>query len=108
MTPGAAPLRRFALRSLSLIVLDKPLEESRRADSNRLPLIITSDRSGVAGGCTDLQIPHIYAAFSAPVCCVLHRIAFPMVSEWYQDERQLHSDGRSNCLPSRPPPSLLS
>jgi hypothetical protein len=26
----------------------------------------------------------------------LHRIALAVVSEWYQDERQLHSDGRSN------------
>jgi hypothetical protein len=33
--------------------------KSRRADSNRLPLLITSDHSGVAGGCTGLQIPHI-------------------------------------------------
>ena len=31
-----------------------------------------------------MQIPHIYAAFSSAVCCVLHRIAFPVVSEWYQ------------------------
>jgi transposase len=27
---------------------------------------------------------------------VLHHIALPVVSEWYQDERQLQSDGRSN------------
>jgi len=33
---------------------------------------------------------------------VLHRIAFPVVSEWYQDERQLQSDGRFNGTPSRP------
>jgi hypothetical protein len=32
--------------------------ESRRADSNRF-LLVTSDRSGVAGGCRSLQIPHI-------------------------------------------------
>ena len=31
-----------------------------------------------------LQIQHIYAAFSAPACRVLHRIAFSVVSEWYQ------------------------
>src|SRR5829696_7275794 len=31
----------------------------RRADSNRLPLLITSDQSGVAGVCAGLQIPHI-------------------------------------------------
>jgi hypothetical protein len=33
--------------------------KSRRADSNRLPLLITSDPSGVAGGCAALQFPHI-------------------------------------------------
>jgi integrase len=33
-------------------------KESRRADSNRLPLLITSDRSRVAGVCTCVQIPH--------------------------------------------------
>src|SRR5215208_308477 len=32
--------------------------ESRRADSNRLPLLITSVRSVVAGGCRGVQIPH--------------------------------------------------
>jgi hypothetical protein len=35
-----------------------------------------------------LQIPHFQAAFSAPGCCMLRRIAFPVVSEWYQ---QRHS-----------------
>ena len=34
-------------------------KKSRRADSNRLPLLITSDRSGVAGVCRGLQMPHI-------------------------------------------------
>jgi hypothetical protein len=33
-------------------------EESRRADSNRLPLLITSDNSCVAGVCTGLQTSH--------------------------------------------------
>jgi hypothetical protein len=32
----------------------------------------------------DLQIPHIYAVFSSLACPVLHRIAFPVVSEWCQ------------------------
>ena len=32
--------------------------ESRRTDSNRLPLLITSVRSGVAERCRSLQIPH--------------------------------------------------
>jgi hypothetical protein len=38
---------------------EKQKEESRRADSNRLPLLITSDRSCVAGVCRGLQMPHI-------------------------------------------------
>jgi hypothetical protein len=38
--------------------LDKPKIESRRADSNRLPNLITSDDSGVAEVCTRLQTPH--------------------------------------------------
>ena len=32
---------------------------SRRADSNRLPLLVTNDNSCVAGVCTGLRIPHI-------------------------------------------------
>jgi hypothetical protein len=34
-------------------------KESRRADSIRSPILITSDNSGVAGVCTALQIHHI-------------------------------------------------
>src|ERR671916_2837779 len=62
-------------------------KESRRADSNRPPAPATSDNSCVAGVCAALQIPHILAAFSSPLCWVLHRIAFPVVSEWYQSVR---------------------
>ena len=65
--------------------LFQPINVSRRADSNRLPLLITSVRSGVAGVCRGLQIPHIWATFSAAACCLLHRIAFAVVSEWYQE-----------------------
>ena len=32
-----------------------------------------------------MQIPHFQATFSSLACCVLHRIAFPVVSEWYQE-----------------------
>ena len=32
-----------------------------------------------------MQIPHIWGAFFALGCCVLHRIAFAVVSEWYQE-----------------------
>src|SRR5215218_582862 len=33
----------------------------------------------------------------------LHRIALPVVTEWYQEERPLQSDGRSNGTDPRPP-----
>jgi len=32
----------------------------------------------------------------------LHRVALPVVSDWYQDERQLQSDSWFNGMPSRP------
>src|SRR5215208_1264951 len=54
-------------------------ERTRTAD-----LLITSDNSCVAGVCTRLQIPHIQRGFLSLHCCLLHRIAFPVVSEWYQ------------------------
>jgi hypothetical protein len=54
-------------------------ERTRTAD-----LLITSDPSGVAEGCRVLQIPQIWAAFSALSCWILPRIAFPVVSEWCQ------------------------
>ncbi len=54
-------------------------ERTRTAD-----LLITSDNSCVAGVCTSLQIPHIQGVSSSLACCVLHRIAFPVVSEWCQ------------------------
>jgi len=66
-------------------------------------LLITSDHSGVAGVCTGLTLPHFQVAFFAAPCPVLHRIAFPVVSDWYQDERQLQSDSRSNDTDPRPP-----
>ena len=81
MMPRAAPLRRFALRSLSLIGLDKPIRESRRADSNRLPLlqlrVITQALQGCAGGCK---------------CRIFRGVSFPCLAEcctvlrcrWYQ------------------------
>jgi hypothetical protein len=40
------------------------------------PASATSDNSGVAGGCTELQIPHIYAGF---LCSGLQCVAFPVV-----------------------------
>jgi hypothetical protein len=50
-------------------------ERTRTAD-----LLITSDRSRVAGVCRQLQNSHSYADFSASGCPMLHRIAFPVVS----------------------------
>jgi hypothetical protein len=42
----------------------------KRADerTQTADLLITSDNSRVAGVCRGLQMPHIYAAFSAPGC----------------------------------------
>ena len=48
-------------------------------------LLITSDNSRVAGACTGLQIPRIQASLLSLPCSVLHRIAFPVVSEWCQE-----------------------
>jgi hypothetical protein len=48
------------------------------------PAPATSDQSGVAEACTDLQNPHSWRVFLALPCPVLHRIALPVVSEWYQ------------------------
>jgi hypothetical protein len=47
-------------------------------------LLTTSDNSGVAGVCIGLQTPHIQAAFSALLCPMSQRIAFPVMSEWCQ------------------------
>jgi hypothetical protein len=63
-----------------IFALSTPIRESRRADSNRLPNLITSDPSGVAGGCRDLQIPHFKGVSLlgvAPRCTVLR-------SRWFQ------------------------
>ncbi len=61
-------------------------ERTRTAD-----LLITSDRSGVAGTCTGLQIPHFQRGFLSPGCPVLHRIAFSVVSKvsWITPRRFL-------------------
>ena len=62
------------------------LQAKKRADerTRTADLLITSDPSRVAGGCTGLQIPHFYGGFLSAGCCVLHGIALPVVSEWYQ------------------------
>src|SRR5215212_9462202 len=73
--------------------------ESRRADSNRLPLlqlrVITQALQGCAGGCKH----RIFRGVSFPclaACCTVLR------SRWYQDERQLQSDDGSHGTPSHP------
>jgi len=33
-----------------------------------------------------LPIPHFYSVFFSLICPVLHRIAFPVVSEWCQKQ----------------------
>jgi hypothetical protein len=58
--------------------------ESRRANSNHF-LLITADKSRVAGLCTGLQIPHNETNLFSPVCPVLHRIAFRLVLELRQN-----------------------
>src|SRR5215208_783089 len=55
--------------------LYKPNIESRGADSNCLPLLITSDQSGVAGVCTRLRIPHRQRVLCSLDCSRLQRIA---------------------------------
>ena len=44
---------------LHVLLANRNKRESRRADSNRWPNLITSDHSGVAGVCRGLQIPYI-------------------------------------------------
>ncbi len=78
------PIPRYEHRRLSVFVGFAGKKESRRGDSNPWPAPATSDNSGVAGACTDLQMPHTKADFLSPVCPVLQRIAFSVVSEWCQ------------------------
>jgi hypothetical protein len=68
--------------------ISKGLQAKKRADERTRTafLLITSDNSRVAGGCTGLQGPHILTILSSLPCCVLHRIAFPVVSKWCQGE----------------------
>jgi hypothetical protein len=65
--------------SAYLCRIERADERTRTAD-----LLITSDPSGVAGMCRGLQNRHFQRGFFALPCPVLHRIAFPVVSEWYQ------------------------
>src|SRR5215210_7374070 len=73
--------------------------ESRRADSNRLLLlqlrVIGHVLQGLAQECKR-RISKPFALLWLAQCCTVLR------SRWYQDERQLQSDGRSNGMPLRP------
>jgi hypothetical protein len=81
MMPRAAPLRRCALRSVSLIGLSMMNQESRRADSNRLTLLQLRVITHALHGSHGVAMLHRYAnSFSLP-CPALCPIAFPMVSK---------------------------
>ena len=38
-----------------------------------------------------MRNPHIEGVFSSGACTVLHRIVFPVVSEWYQLRHNCHT-----------------
>jgi hypothetical protein len=42
-----------------------------------------------------LQIPHFYGGSLSAGCWALHRIVFPVVSDWYQEYVNI----RLNCCP---------
>ena len=81
LAPEADPDRPGRPTEFCLDVL-VPVQRVQRAveQIRTTDLLITSDRSGVAGGFRNLQDPHSEAGFSSALCCVLHRIAF----RWYQ------------------------
>ena len=68
-------LSRPFLMSFTFYLHIEIKEESRRADSNRLPLLITSVRSVVAGHCTELRIPHRKRVLCSLYCPLLQGIA---------------------------------
>ena len=72
---SAAPVAMQALPGSTMRDSSKPNQESRRADSNRLPLLITSVRSGVAGVCRGLQMPHRKGSLCSLCCPLLQGIA---------------------------------
>jgi hypothetical protein len=72
---SAAPVATQAPPVSTMRHPSKTIEESRRADSNRLPLLITSVRSVVAGRCRGLQIPHKQRIFCSLHCPILQGVA---------------------------------
>src|SRR5919112_4496622 len=77
-----------------------PAVKSQGVRTRTAFLLITSDHSGVAGGCLGLQNPHSQAAFSASGCPVVHLIAFPVLSEWYQLRHRVRTTRSSQAAPA--------
>jgi hypothetical protein len=73
-------------------------ERTRTADLTSLRVIIHV-LLGLAGVCRSCISRPIYCLCLAQCCTVLRS---RVVSEWYQEERQLQSDGRSNDTDPRP------
>ncbi len=64
-----------------------PSQLQRQPSSLRILVyfsVLAFSITGVSFATTEGEIPHSKAVFSAPGCPVLHRIALPVVSEWYQ------------------------
>src|SRR5215213_809176 len=81
--------------------LERADERTRTAD-----LLITSDYSALqefAGAC---KSPYLSRFLFPLPCSVLHRIAFPVVSEWCQYHPRIHLRARAPfARPLAPPPS---
>ena len=74
-------------------IITLPMRNKREPTSGLEPLTCSLRviASGVAGGCSGVANPAYLSGFFSPVCCVLHRIALPVVSEWYQEVMDYHS-----------------
>src|SRR5688572_15263939 len=65
--------------------------ESRRADSNGLPLLqLRACGHVLQGFAQECKSPYLKGCLSEP-CPVLYRIALTVVSEWYQEVMDCHS-----------------
>jgi hypothetical protein len=64
--------------------LSKPIRESRRADSNRLPLLITSDNRSGARSCRVVQSTCKPALIYLELPSATSGPTLPVVSEWHQ------------------------
>ena len=88
-------------------------KESRRADSNCLPLLITSDNSCVAEGSRVVQNACKLALIYLQLPSATYSSTLPVVSEWYQmatgddssplsNERSFYRLGRSSLVVADP------